>query len=129
MYDNFSSVLTFKDGRYATITQTLAGFEHHALLEITGDRGALRSWWSGGDARSQEPAFELKLMRQDAEPETLPLATSGEVFELEQQIRATVAAFRARRALVSGEAARKPVAVCLAAERSVSEGREIELRL
>lgn len=129
MYDNFSSVLSFKGGRYATITQTLAGFEHHSLLEITGDRGALRSWWSGGDARSKEPTFELKLMRQDGEPETLPLAASGEVFELEEQIRETVAAFRARRTLVSGEEARKPVAVCLAAERSVREGREIELQL
>ena len=63
MYDNFSSVLTFPGGRYATITQSLAGFEHHMVLEITGDDGALRSWWSGGDARSLAPSFALSLMR------------------------------------------------------------------
>ena len=129
MYDNFSSVLTFPGGRYATITQSLAGFEHHMVLEITGDDGALRSWWSGGDARALAPSFALTLMRGAAsEPETLELGRSGEVFELEEQIRRTVEAFRTRCTLVSGEAARKPIVVCLEAERSASEGREIELR-
>ncbi len=130
MNDNFSSVLTFPGGRYATITQTLAGFEHHTLLEIAGEEGALRSWWSGGDARSLAPSFELKVMAAGAkEPERLALASSGEIFELEEEIRETVAAFRARRTLVSGEDARKRIAVCLAAERSVREAREIELNV
>jgi myo-inositol 2-dehydrogenase/D-chiro-inositol 1-dehydrogenase len=128
MDDNFSSVITFPGGRYATITQSLAGFEHHMVLEITGDGGALRSWWSGGDARALAPAFELKLMRGAAgEPEALELGRSGEVFELEEEIRRTVEAFRARCTLVSGEAARKRIVVCLEAERSAREGREIEL--
>jgi myo-inositol 2-dehydrogenase/D-chiro-inositol 1-dehydrogenase len=128
MEDNFSSVITFPGGRYATITQSLAGFEHHMVLEITGEDGALRSWWSGGDARTTAPAFELKLMRGTAgEPETLGLGRSGEVFELEEEIRRTVEAFRARCTLVSGEAARKRIVVCLEAERSAREGREIEL--
>jgi myo-inositol 2-dehydrogenase/D-chiro-inositol 1-dehydrogenase len=128
--DNFSSVLTFPDSRYATITQTLAGFEHHTLLEITGDDGALRSWWSGGDARALQPSFELKVVARGAhEPEAFELASSGEIFELEEEIRQTVVAFRERRTLVSGEDARKRIAVCLAAERSVREAREIELDL
>jgi myo-inositol 2-dehydrogenase/D-chiro-inositol 1-dehydrogenase len=130
MDDNFSSVLTFPRGRYATITQSLAGFEHHTLLEITGDDGALRTWWSGGDARALEPTFELKVMAKGArEPERLEIKSSGEVFELEEEIRQTVAAFRERRTLVSGEDARKRIAVCLAAERSVREAREIGLEL
>jgi myo-inositol 2-dehydrogenase/D-chiro-inositol 1-dehydrogenase len=66
-------------------------------------------------------------MRGTKEPETLALDRSGEVFELEEEIRRTVEAFRARCTLVSGEVARKPVLVCLEAERSASEGREIEL--
>jgi len=128
MYDNFSSVLTFPGGSYATITQSLAGFEHHMLVEITGDDGALRSWWSGGDARSLAPSFALTLMRgAGTEPETLELGRSGEVFELEEEIRRTVEAFRARCTLVSGEVARKPIVVCLEAERSASEMREIRL--
>ncbi len=130
MDDNFSSVLTFPGGRYATITQTLAGFEHHTLLEIMGDDGALRSWWSGGDARALQPSFELKVMARGAhEPEVFELASSGEIFELEEEIRQTVVAFRERRTLVSGEDARKRIAVCLAAERSVREAREIGLDL
>ncbi len=130
MDDNFSSVLTFPGGRYATITQTLAGFEHHTLLEITGGDGALRTWWSGGDARSLAPTFGLSVMARGADQaERLELASSGEVFELEEEIRQTVSAFRARRTLVSGEDARKRIAVCLAAERSVREAREIELKL
>ncbi|MEM7022453.1 MAG: Gfo/Idh/MocA family oxidoreductase [Pseudomonadota bacterium] len=128
MYDNFSSVVTFPGGRYATITQSLAGFEHHMVLEITGDDGALRSWWSGGDARSLKPSFALTVMRGAAGPETLELGQSGEVFELEEEIRRTVEAFRARCTLVSGETARKTIVVCLEAERSASEGREITLQ-
>ncbi|HEX5077569.1 MAG TPA: Gfo/Idh/MocA family oxidoreductase, partial [Geminicoccaceae bacterium] len=127
MYDNFTSLLTFSDGRYATITQSLAGFEHHMLLEITGERGALRSRWSGGDARSLAPTFALTLMRGGAAPETLELGRSGEVFELEEQIRRTVEAFRARCTLVSGEVGRKPIVVCLAAERSARESQEVTL--
>jgi myo-inositol 2-dehydrogenase/D-chiro-inositol 1-dehydrogenase len=128
LYDNFSSILTFPGGRYATITQSLAGFEHHMVLEITGDDGALRSWWSGGDARSLAPSFSLTLMRgAKGEPETLELGSSGEVFELEEEIRRTVEAFRARCTLVSGETARKTIVVCLEAERSASEGREVDL--
>jgi myo-inositol 2-dehydrogenase/D-chiro-inositol 1-dehydrogenase len=88
----------------------------------------LRTWWSGGDARALAPAFELKLMRADAAPEMLALAASGEVFELEEEIRGTVEAFRARCTLVSGETARKTIVVCLEAERSAAEGREIALR-
>ena len=60
-------------------------------------------------------------------PEAVPLARSGEVFELEEQIRRTVEAFRERRALVPGAEARKRIVVCLEAERSVREGREVDL--
>jgi myo-inositol 2-dehydrogenase/D-chiro-inositol 1-dehydrogenase len=129
MYDNVTTVLTWPGQRYATITQSLAGFEHHMVLEIAGDAGSLRAWWSGAGARSLEPEFALQVMRRgDLQPETLPLGSSGEVVELEEEIRATARAFRARRALVPGEAARKRVLACLAAERSVQEGREIPLR-
>ncbi len=57
----------------------------------------------------------------------MELGASGEVFELEEEIAQTVAAFRDRRALVSGVEARKRIVVCLEAERSLREGREIAL--
>ena len=57
----------------------------------------------------------------------IEIGASGEVFELEEEITQTAAAFRARRALVSGEEARKRIVVCLEAERSLREGREVAL--
>jgi len=62
-------------------------------------------------------------------PEAISLAASGELFELEEQLRRIVPAFRERRPLVSGEDARRAVAVCLAVEQSLREGREVALAL
>ena len=61
------------------------------------------------------------------EPEIIALGKSGEVFELEEQIRQTVAAFKQRHSLVSGIDARKRIIVCLEAERALAEKREIAL--
>jgi myo-inositol 2-dehydrogenase / D-chiro-inositol 1-dehydrogenase len=127
--DNFSAVIRFPRGAYAIVTQTLAGFEHHQVVEIVGTEGAIRTWWSATTARTLEPTFELKVQRRGAtECETLKLAPSGELFELSEEIRQTAAAFRERRALVSGAEARKRILVCLEAERSLREGRELPLQ-
>ena len=127
--DNFSTILHFPRGVYAVITQTLAGFEHHHVVEIVGSEGAIRTWWSAASARTLEPAHELKVQRRGAtECETVKLAPSGELFELAEEIRQTAAAFRERRALVSGVDARKRIVVCLEAERSLREGRELSLQ-
>jgi myo-inositol 2-dehydrogenase/D-chiro-inositol 1-dehydrogenase len=48
--------------------------------------------------------------------------------ELTEQARQIVPAFAERRPLLSGEEARKRIVVCLAAEASLREGREIALR-
>jgi myo-inositol 2-dehydrogenase/D-chiro-inositol 1-dehydrogenase len=129
MSDNFSAVLRFPRGLYALVTQTLAGFEHHHVVEIVGTEGAIRTWWSAATARTLEPAFELKVQRRGTTAcETLKLAPSGELFELAEEIRQTAAAFRERRPLVSGVEARKRVHVCLEAERSLREGRELSLQ-
>jgi myo-inositol 2-dehydrogenase/D-chiro-inositol 1-dehydrogenase len=130
MYDNFSSVLTFQDGAYATITQSLAGFGHHLVVEIVGAEGAIRSTWSGADARSTSPQFELAIRRagRDAH-EAVPLEKpSGEIFELQEEIRLVTQAFAAGRTLVPAEDGRKAVIVCLEAERAVREGSEVALR-
>jgi myo-inositol 2-dehydrogenase/D-chiro-inositol 1-dehydrogenase len=129
MYDDFSTIVRFPRGVYAVITQTLAGFEHHHVVEIVGTEGALRTWWSATDARTLEPAHELKVQRRGATAcETVKLAPSGELFELAEEIRQTAAAFGERRALVSGVEARKRIVVCLEAERSLREGRELSLQ-
>src|SRR5919108_634378 len=86
-----------------------------AAVEL--DYRALRAWWSGGMDRTRQANFGLTVRRRGvAAPEHAPLQVSGELFELEEQLRLVIGAFRERRALVSPEEARKAVAVCLAVE-------------
>ena len=126
--DAVACTLRFAGGRYALVTLTLSGFEYHFTAEVVGTEGAVRTWWSGSLDRSREAAFELKVRRRAAAaPEAIALRVSGELYELEEQLRRTVVAFEAGRPLVSAEDARKAVAVCLAVERSIREGREIPL--
>ncbi len=128
MADNFSTVMRWPDGQYAVITQTLAGFEHHHVMEIVGIDGSIRTWWSGAEDRTREPSFELKLQRKGAQrSETVRLGASGELFELDEELRLAVDAFRNGKPIVSGEEARKRVLCCLAAERALAEDREIAL--
>jgi myo-inositol 2-dehydrogenase/D-chiro-inositol 1-dehydrogenase len=125
---DFAAVVRFRGRRHAVVTQTLEGFEYHLVAEVVGTEGALRGWWSGGTDRTREPAFELKVRRRGASaPESVPLAAAGEVFELEEQLRRAVGMFREGRPLVSSEEARRAIALCLAAEQSIREGREIPL--
>lgn len=134
MYDNFSALLRFRNDAYATITQTIAGFEHHLVLELTGTDGALRTAWSGAMDRDHHPVFDYRVQpkgfpfeRGVRESEHHEIAVSGEVYELTEQIRRTVAALAQREPLVSGVESRKRVICCLEAERSIVEGREVPL--
>src|SRR6266542_1550919 len=128
MPSDLTIILRFPRQAHAVITETLAGFEYHQLLHVVGSEGAIRSWWSGALDRTLHPSFELRVAgRGRRAAETVAVAASGEVVELEEQARQVVTAFARRMALVSGEEARKRVAVCLAAERSLREGREVAL--
>lgn len=128
MSDNFTSIVRWPGSLYAVVTQTLAGFEHHHIMEIVGTEGSIRTWWSGTMDRTWEPTFEIKVQRKGKkESETLEVTPSGELYELEEELRRAVDAFRERKPIVSGEEARKRIIVCLEAERSLTEGRELEL--
>jgi hypothetical protein len=75
-------------GEYAVITQTLSGFEHHHIMEIVGSDGSIRTWWSGAEDRTRHPTFELKVKQDGAErAETITLGASGELFELDEELR------------------------------------------
>jgi myo-inositol 2-dehydrogenase / D-chiro-inositol 1-dehydrogenase len=130
MFDNFTSTIRFEGGAYATITQSLAGFGHHLVVEVAGTEGGIRATWSGADAASETPTFELLVGPAGmAPPERIALGgNSGEVFELEEQIRLTTQAFAAGRTLVGAREGAKAVIVCLEAERAVREGREVPLK-
>src|SRR3954470_8056055 len=129
MYDNFSAVMRWRSGAYALVTQTLAGFEHHHVVEVVGREGSVRTWWSGTMDRTLTPTHELKVQKKgDVAGETIELGRSGEVFELEEQLAETVNAFENGVPLVSAEEARKRIVVCLEAERAVADRREVALR-
>jgi myo-inositol 2-dehydrogenase/D-chiro-inositol 1-dehydrogenase len=134
MVDVCSSVLSFPGGAYATINQCVAGFEHHLVLEIAGAEGAIRTAWSGAMDRDHHPVFDFRVQprgfafeRGVREAEHHAIESSGEVYELELQLRLTVEALRERRALVSAAESRKRVICCLAAEQSLTEGRDVAL--
>ena len=131
LYDNFSSILTFHGNSYAVITQTLAGFEHHQITQITGTKGSILSSWSGAMDRTLKPEFFLKIHQNASEqveeiPFTIP---SGELFELSEELKQTIELFKLNKPLFPAEEARKSVAVCLNAERSLTEQRDISLEL
>ena len=134
MYDNFSALLRFRGDAYATITQCIAGFEHHLVVEVAASDGAIRTAWSGAMDRDHNPVYDFRVQKKGfpfergvRESEHEQIAASGEVYELKEQIRLTAEALRERRPLVSGEEARKRVLLCAEAERSIREQREIEL--
>ena len=84
--------------------------------------------------RDHSASYELRVQprgfpfeRGRSECERIAIGKSGEVYELTEQIRQGVAAFRQRRALVPAIEARMRVAICIEAERSIAEDREIEL--
>jgi myo-inositol 2-dehydrogenase / D-chiro-inositol 1-dehydrogenase len=52
LQDNFSAMLRFPNGGYAVISQTLAAYEHHQVVKLTGTHGALWATWSGAMDRT-----------------------------------------------------------------------------
>jgi myo-inositol 2-dehydrogenase / D-chiro-inositol 1-dehydrogenase len=129
MQDNFSAVIRWPGGLYGLVTHTLGGFEHHQVLEVVGREGSLRTWWSGTMDRTLHPTFELKVQRRGREGcEMVAIPASGELFELEEELRQVVQGFRERRPIVAGAEARKRVILCVEAERSLAEGREVALK-
>jgi myo-inositol 2-dehydrogenase/D-chiro-inositol 1-dehydrogenase len=127
--DNFSAMLSFPSGAYAVVSQSLAGWEHHQTVKITGTAGALWARWSGALDRTFEPTFSLQLERSGV-LETIPIAKpSGEVFELVDEIDRFAHAIRTGEPpACSGEDGRWSVAMCLAAEQSLVDGKPVALR-
>lgn len=124
---NVSATLEWADGSFAVLSQCLSGFEHHTLLEIAGESGAIRTWWAGAMDRTLHPEFAMKVQRGSGEPEEVAIPRSGEVFELEENLRQALAGFRAGRSIFSPSEARLAVEVCLAADESLRRGRAVEL--
>jgi len=128
LHDNFSAMLSFPQGRYAVITQTLAGWEHHQTAKITGSEGALWARWSGAMDRTFEPTFGLQALEGDRLVDMPIEKKSGEVYELVDEIDAFARAIReGTPPACSGEDGRWSVAMCLRAEQSLVKGRPVML--
>ncbi len=129
LHDNFSAIMHFSEGGYAVVSQTLAAFEHHQTVKITGTKGALWASWSGAKDRTRHPTFSLRAF--DGENvTTVPIdKPTGELFELEDQIERMASAVRSGVELhCTANDGRWSVAMCLAAEASVRSGETVQMK-
>lgn len=128
LQDNFTAIMHFHGGAYAVVSQTLAAFEHHQTVKITGTRGALWASWSGAMDRTRHPTFRLRAFDGETVHDVAIEKPTGELFELEDQIDRLVDAHRNRKPLhCTAEDGRWSVAICLAAEESVRAGKPVPI--
>jgi myo-inositol 2-dehydrogenase/D-chiro-inositol 1-dehydrogenase len=126
---DFTAVFEFPTGAYGVVSQTLSAFEHHQVVEITGSEGAMRSIWSGAMDRTDKPIFSItaQVRGQDTPVQIKLEHPSGEVFEIQENIRLTLDGLAEDRSVYTVEKARNLVKLCLAAEQSARERRRIDL--
>jgi len=109
------------------ISQTLAGWEHHQTVKITGTAGALLATWSGAMDRTFQPTSSLSLQREGGEVEKVPCdKPSGEVYELVDEVAAVVSAIRDGTPVpCTAEDGWWSAAMCLKAEESLKTGKPV----
>lgn len=129
LQDNCSAIMHFSGGAYAVVTQTLAAFEHHQTVKITGTKGAIWASWSGAMDRVRKATFFLKAFDGEKLEELDITRNAGELYELEEQIAAMVAGVRdGRPSPCNGEDGKWSVAMCLATQMAVQTGRRVEMK-
>jgi myo-inositol 2-dehydrogenase/D-chiro-inositol 1-dehydrogenase len=128
LYDNFSAMFRYANGSYAVVSQTLAAFEHHQTVKVSGTHGALWAGWSGALDRTLEPTAFLKVFDGNT-LETVPLARqSGEVFELREEIAQCIDMVRhGTRPIATGQDGLWSAGLCLLAESSIRQHRPLPL--
>jgi myo-inositol 2-dehydrogenase/D-chiro-inositol 1-dehydrogenase len=128
LQDHFSATVSFSGGRYAVISQSLGGWEHHQVVKLSGRDGALWASWSGAMDRTFTPSFSLRIQRGSSiEDVPIPRA-AGEVFELADQFdRFLNAVQTGGTPPATGEDGWWSVRMCLAAQESVERGTPVPL--
>jgi myo-inositol 2-dehydrogenase/D-chiro-inositol 1-dehydrogenase len=126
LFDNFTAMFQYSNGSYAVVSQTLAAFEHHQTVKVSGTRGAIWAGWSGAMDRTLEPSFFLKVF----DGETLvnqPIArASGEVFELREEIADCIRMVRGEKhRLATGLDGLWSAGLCLVAEESIRQKKPL----
>ena len=129
LQDNCSAIVRFPGGAYAVVSQTLAAFEHHQTVKVSGTKGALWASWSGAMDRTEHPTFSLKVF-DGQELRQWPIQrAAGELFELEDQMASMVAALRHNQPVrCTGRDGKWSVAMCLATQRSVGTDRPVFMK-
>jgi myo-inositol 2-dehydrogenase/D-chiro-inositol 1-dehydrogenase len=124
LQDNFCATVNFPKGAYAVIAQTLGAFEHHQVVKITGSKGALWASWSGAMDRTFHPTFFLKHFDGEKVSDVQFTKTSGEVYELAEEIATMAKAARGEAPLwATGLDGKWSVQMCLKAQESVDTGK------
>ena len=77
--------------------------------------------------RTTTTSFELKLRIGDADAVTLDIPLSGEVFELEENLRQAYAGFAQGYSVIPPELARRSIAVAMAVDQSLASGQPVNL--
>jgi myo-inositol 2-dehydrogenase/D-chiro-inositol 1-dehydrogenase len=120
LFDNFSAMFKYANGSYAVVSQTLAAFEHHQTVKISGTKGAIWAGWSGALDRTLEPSYFLKVFDGDKLEEVKIEKHSGEVFELREEIAQCIRMVRGDGApAATGEDGLWSAGLCLVAEESI----------
>ena len=125
LFDNFSAMFRCANGSYAVVSQTLAAFEHHQTVKVSGTKGALWAGWSGAIDRTDSPSFFLKVF--DGEKlEDVKLEKSGELFELRTEIARCVEMVRDGRApAATARDGLWSAGLCLVAEESIRQKKPL----
>ena len=126
LFDNFSAMFKYPNGSYAVVSQTLAAFEHHQTVKVSGTKGALWAGWSGALDRTLEPSYFLKVFDGETLENVQLEKHSGEVFELREEIARCVEMVRTGRPpAASGLDGLWSAGLCLVAEESIRQGRPL----
>jgi len=126
LFDNFSAMFKYANGSYAVVSQTLAAFEHHQTVKVSGTKGALWAGWSGALDRTLEPEYFLKVFDGENLENVKIEKHSGEVFELREEIAQCVDMVRTGRApIATGLDGLWSAGLCLVAEESIRQKRPL----
>jgi len=126
LFDNFSAIVRWPDLSYAVISQTLAAFEHHQTVKVTGTKGAVWAGWSGALDRTTEPRCFLQVFDGQTLTASPIVRPSGEVFELREEIAACVRCVcEGASPVASAQDGLWSAGLCLLAEESIRTGRPV----
>ncbi len=128
LYDNFSAMFRYANGSYAVVSQTLAAFEHHQTVKVSGTKGALWAGWSGALDRTLEPTYFLKVFDGENLENVAIEKHSGEVFELREEIEQCIRMVRdGTPPIAGGLDGLWSAGLCLIAEESIRMKRPLPI--